>query len=682
MRVQTNTHYSYIYVFIFGIVISLSLFLLLKPSASAATINVVAGTDAINDNNQCQLSEAIKNINDQAQTNNDCPAGNGNNDTINLPAGTVTLSGELPTIEERVVIQGQGVGSTTVSGSQQYKIFEFNEGSQNSELKNIKLTAFEELAVQIANSNATIRSIEIDGSNSVELGGALNGIFIGNSSATIDSVYIHSISGNPNFGLSAIATQAAQNASVNYTITNTTIENISSESSLAGGVTIGTGVADGSLTPANVTVSVSNSTFSNITSQTNNAAGIVSFGYVNNGITNVTGSYTNNSFTQIEGSDSGLWGGSADIGTGGGALGSSDEVVVTINSHNNVFSGTNHGCRKSGDIAQVFGSPNPSAGTITESITSLGGNISDDESCNDYFTQETDKNNITNLGDFLGDIANNGGAVPTIALLPGNLAIDGGVCGEGVPETDARGISRPQGKTCDSGAYEVEQAAPAGTVSGGKAVAVNVPAGVVVNEFGTVSGSIPTDNQGDAEYEFPLGLLSFELGVPEGSANEISLDFESDLDPSSVVARKYNPSDQTFTTLTNATITKITKDNKPTLRLTYSITDGQFPDLDNQANGTITDPIGLATEKKGVLANTGDLIILAIPFGASLLLGAFIVTYTDYRKHKKPLQEADKQLAKTYTYWHHLKTVTVPLFSYRLSFAFERRERSHLSVGL
>lgn len=88
-----------------GTVIVISMFWLLgilfsSPTAEAATLNVVTGADAIDNlNDQCQLSEAIQNINDQFQTNDDCLAGDGNNDTIYLPVGTVTLSGDLPTIE-------------------------------------------------------------------------------------------------------------------------------------------------------------------------------------------------------------------------------------------------------------------------------------------------------------------------------------------------------------------------------------------------------------------------------------------------------------------------------------------------------------------------------------------------------------------------------------------------------
>jgi hypothetical protein len=61
----------------------------------------------------------------------------------------------------------------------------------------------------------------------------------------------------------------------------------------------------------------------------------------------------------------------------------------------------------------------------------------------------------------LGPLANNGGPTQTIALLPGSAAIDAGddaVCAAApVNHLDQRGVARPQGAHCDSGAFELEQ---------------------------------------------------------------------------------------------------------------------------------------------------------------------------------------------------------------------------------
>jgi len=55
----------------------------------------------------------------------------------------------------------------------------------------------------------------------------------------------------------------------------------------------------------------------------------------------------------------------------------------------------------------------------------------------------------------LGPLTANGGPTPTQALLPGSPAIDhGGSSATGCPATDQRGVGRPQGASCDMGAYE------------------------------------------------------------------------------------------------------------------------------------------------------------------------------------------------------------------------------------
>ncbi|MFB8788405.1 MAG: choice-of-anchor Q domain-containing protein [Potamolinea sp.] len=53
----------------------------------------------------------------------------------------------------------------------------------------------------------------------------------------------------------------------------------------------------------------------------------------------------------------------------------------------------------------------------------------------------------------LGPLASNGGLTQTMALLAGSAAINAGA-NAGCPTTDQRGIARPQGGTCDIGAFE------------------------------------------------------------------------------------------------------------------------------------------------------------------------------------------------------------------------------------
>lgn len=65
--------------------------------------------------------------------------------------------------------------------------------------------------------------------------------------------------------------------------------------------------------------------------------------------------------------------------------------------------------------------------------------------------------NVFNVKPMLGPLQDNGGPTQTMAPLPGSPAIDAvgaTVCPP--PATDQRGITRPQGKSCDIGAVEVK----------------------------------------------------------------------------------------------------------------------------------------------------------------------------------------------------------------------------------
>ena len=59
-------------------------------------------------------------------------------------------------------------------------------------------------------------------------------------------------------------------------------------------------------------------------------------------------------------------------------------------------------------------------------------------------------------------LAHNGGSTMTQALLPGSPLIDAVPAGADCAGTDQRGIVRPQGAACDTGAYEVEVPIPPG----------------------------------------------------------------------------------------------------------------------------------------------------------------------------------------------------------------------------
>lgn len=84
------------------------------------------------------------------------------------------------------------------------------------------------------------------------------------------------------------------------------------------------------------------------------------------------------------------------------------------------------------------------------SITSLGNNLSSDDSCS--FDEASD---LENTNPLLGVLSFNGAKTKTHALPSNSPALNTGT-NTGCPIDDQRGIPRPQDGTCDIGAYELD----------------------------------------------------------------------------------------------------------------------------------------------------------------------------------------------------------------------------------
>jgi hypothetical protein len=91
---------------------------------------------------------------------------------------------------------------------------------------------------------------------------------------------------------------------------------------------------------------------------------------------------------------------------------------------------------------------------VNDTVTAPSGNIERGTDCG--FTGAANRQGTDPK---LGALANNGGPTDTQALLSGSPGIDFAPLA-GCPGTDQRGVSRPQGSLCDSGAFEVEVAKP------------------------------------------------------------------------------------------------------------------------------------------------------------------------------------------------------------------------------
>jgi hypothetical protein len=96
-------------------------------------------------------------------------------------------------------------------------------------------------------------------------------------------------------------------------------------------------------------------------------------------------------------------------------------------------------------------------------ITSLGGNISDDNTCATYFTATNDLNETDAL---ISPLALDMGTYVR-AINASSPAYNNAIA-SGAPSTDQRGVARPQGGGYDSGAYELVVPGPAPSPSPGE----------------------------------------------------------------------------------------------------------------------------------------------------------------------------------------------------------------------
>ncbi len=84
---------------------------------------------------------------------------------------------------------------------------------------------------------------------------------------------------------------------------------------------------------------------------------------------------------------------------------------------------------------------------------------------------------LSKANPLLGALANNGGETETMALSLGSPAIDAG-SDEGCPATDQRGVKRPQGASCDIGAFEFQPTADLSITQSSSATTLPVGADV------------------------------------------------------------------------------------------------------------------------------------------------------------------------------------------------------------
>jgi hypothetical protein len=140
----------------------------------------------------------------------------------------------------------------------------------------------------------------------------------------------------------------------------------------------------------------------------------------------------------------------------------------------------------------------------------------------------------------------------------------------------------------------------------------------------------------DSGYTPLMNLTGFTLYCPSaGSSVAVTIIYDKVYDTSNAVLRQYNPSTQTYKTISGANFgtTPIGSTQKTTV--TYTLTDGGVYDQDGTANGVIVDPILLANAPPAAAApNTGLAPISAVT-AASILAGGTILSTFGMNKIRK-----------------------------------------------
>jgi len=421
-------------------------------------------------------------------------------DTIVIPPGTITLtgaadenenaSGDLD-IRKDLTIQGAGAGTTIIDGGGIDRVFHIFSFGTNVAISRLTIrngnpgfleSGFLAVGGGIRNSvTLTLAEVALTGNTAVIGGGIANA-----GKATLTNVIIsgNTASGDGGGIANLLVPGSDPTRRAALTLTNGTV---SGNASGTGGSGNGGGIVNfntATLTLTNITVTGNTSsangggiynefiaTLTNVTLSGNTASG--GAGMFNNAITTLTNvTLSSNSGT----AGGGLFNagqatltnvtlsGNSSMFEGGGIQNRCTMALtnVTLNANSAGFGGTNidnlSTCSAAPTLRNTIVTGGPAGINCVDrmisfpgpnpKLTSLGHNLSSDASCG--FSGPGD---MTNTNPLLGPLQNNGGPTQTHALLPGSPAINGGT-NSGCPATDQRGIARPQGGTCDIGAFE------------------------------------------------------------------------------------------------------------------------------------------------------------------------------------------------------------------------------------
>lgn len=471
----------------------------LGPTPETVTINVNTTDDELALDGNCSLREAIQAANTNTQVDA-CPAGGGT-DTINVPAGTYILGvpgtngahGEL-VVRSNLNIVGTDSSTTNLDGNHGDRILRIVQGVQanitgltleHADAKGSDGGGINNLGVlHLYNVNlsdnsaprwggglynegtAILNHVTISGGQANEGGGIFNAI--GWSLTIKDSIIRDNTSTSAGAGIMTAGPTSLTNVMVLANTHGGGIVNY-------GQLDVTGGTFDGNQGLGAVLHEQGSATFTNVTFSNNIAShgGAISnyatltirnsllhdnHAYDSGGAIDQQGTATLTNVT-ITDNDAGRYGGGINSDFCERCPTSLLNVTLKGNSNANLYG--NYGGFTLKNTILDYG---PYGVNCATTVTSLGGNLSSDNSCSAYFTAKGDRNNTNPR---LGPLQDNGGPTLTHALLPGSPAIDKGL-NPGCPKKDQRGVARPQDGSgdgiirCDRGAFEVQPTQPPG----------------------------------------------------------------------------------------------------------------------------------------------------------------------------------------------------------------------------
>lgn len=354
--------------------------------------------------------------------------------------GTITLTATLQ-ISKGLTITGPGASQMKVSGDDAYRVFNFGPGvtATLSGLTIADGAATEGGGIAFSTGTLTITNCVVSGNQATNGGGGVYNLFgtltitrstISGNSASAGGGIATFKSGGVTFTESTISGNSAGTGGGIYNYnTILTLE----RSTLSGNIATGSG---GGVWSQTLTIEpVRPTTFLNSTISGNSAAnggGIYNF----NGITRILlSTVTDNSAAS----------------RGGGVISQNLANARTDVKGSIIWGNTGSGATAD-DVSAVY---------AVNRYNSMGYNLIGARSWNVDFSLEFraagDHTGVTDA--LLGGFELNGpGTTRTHALIAGSPAIDAGTCTDhaGAPVgSDQRGVTRPQGITCDIGAYEL-----------------------------------------------------------------------------------------------------------------------------------------------------------------------------------------------------------------------------------